>query len=84
MAGPGHVQSSSGYALDDRPKRSREDDVSQPEESQEKTSKTDDILLKPVLRDLDDLKELENLEDPDAPTERQRRPRKQNRWDEGT
>jgi hypothetical protein len=53
--------------------------VSQPEESQEKTSKTDDILLKPVLRDLDDLKELENLEDPDAPTERQRRPRKQNR-----
>jgi hypothetical protein len=58
--------------------------VSQPEESQEKTSKTDDILLKPVLRDFDDLKELENLEDPDAPTERQRRPRKQNRWDEGT
>jgi hypothetical protein len=58
--------------------------VSQPEESQEKTSKTDDIMLKPVLRDLDDLKELENLEDPDAPSERQRRPRKQNRWDEGT
>jgi len=29
--------------------------VSQPEESSEKTPKTDDILLKPVLKDLDDV-----------------------------
>jgi hypothetical protein len=34
--------------------------MSQPEESQEKTSKTDDILLKPILKDLDDLRELED------------------------
>jgi hypothetical protein len=31
--------------------------VSQPEESQEKTRKTDDVLLKPILKDLHDLGE---------------------------
>lgn len=31
--------------------------MSQPEESQEKTSKVDDVLLKPVLKDLEDLRE---------------------------
>jgi hypothetical protein len=44
--------------------------MSQPEESQEKTSKVDDILLKPVLKDLDDLREGEGEED-DAPPEEQ-------------
>jgi len=45
--------------------------MSQPEESQEKTSKTDDILLKPVLKDLDELREGEDLED-EEPQERDR------------
>lgn len=31
--------------------------MSQPEESQEKTSKVDEVLLKPVLKDLEELRE---------------------------
>jgi hypothetical protein len=31
--------------------------MSQPEESREKSAKVDDILLKPVLKDLDELRE---------------------------
>ena len=41
--------------------------MSQPEESQEKTSKVDDILLKPVLKDLDDLREGEGEQDDAIP-----------------
>jgi len=55
--------------------------VSQPEESQEKTPKTDDILLRPVLKDLDDLKDLEDL---DQSKERQRPPRKRDQSDKET
>lgn len=55
--------------------------MSQPEESQEKTSKTDDILLKPVLKDLDELREGEGLED-DMPDERRRRRHEQDRPDD--
>ena len=36
--------------------------MSEPEESYEKTSKTDDILLKPVLKDLNHLKDDEDLD----------------------
>ncbi len=39
----------------------------QPEESQEKTSKVDDVLLKPVLKDLDELREGEDLDDEKTP-----------------
>jgi hypothetical protein len=47
--------------------------VSQPEESQEKTRKTDDVLLKPILKDLDD------LGDPDRPKDRRRPKRHRDR-----
>ncbi len=47
--------------------------MSEPEESYEKTSKTDAILLKPVLKDLKSLKEGEEL---DQPKPRRRSPRK--------
>ncbi|GIF63543.1 hypothetical protein Ais01nite_15780 [Asanoa ishikariensis] len=52
--------------------------MSEPEESYEKTSKTDDILLKPILKDLNHLKDDEDLEQPrrtrkkDAPDDRKR------------
>jgi hypothetical protein len=55
--------------------------VSQPEESQEKTPKTDDILLKPILKDIDDLKKLEN---PDLQDKRRQPPRKRDRSNKGT
>jgi hypothetical protein len=44
--------------------------VSEPEESQEKTSKTDAVLLKGLLKDLKDLKAGEDLDRPKG----QRRP----------
>jgi hypothetical protein len=40
--------------------------VSEPEESQEKTSKTDAVLLKPVLKDLKSLREGEDLKPPEG------------------
>lgn len=43
--------------------------MTQPEESQEKTAKVDDILLKPVLKDLEKLREGEELDD-DVPHRR--------------
>ncbi|MEV4622282.1 hypothetical protein AB0J74_26660 [Asanoa sp. NPDC049573] len=45
--------------------------MSEPEESHEKTSKTDAVLLKPILKDLNHLKDDEDL---DPPTGRRRRP----------
>jgi hypothetical protein len=45
--------------------------MSQPEESQEKTSKVDDILLKPVLKDLDELREGEGDDDDARPPDRE-------------
>jgi hypothetical protein len=57
-----HVPRLSGYAVG----------MSEPEESQEKTSKTDAILLKPVLKDLKSLKAGEDL---DRPEPRRRAPR---------
>jgi hypothetical protein len=53
--------------------------MSEPEESQEKTSKTDAILLKPVLKDLKKLKAGEDLDRPKAP---RRSTRKQDGPDE--
>lgn len=47
--------------------------MSEPEESQEKTSKTDAILLKDVLKDLKGLKDGEDLEQEKV---RRRPPRK--------
>lgn len=47
--------------------------MSQPEESQEKTRKTDDVLLKPILKDLDD------LGDQDRPKHRRRPKRHRDR-----
>jgi len=55
--------------------------VSQPEESREKSAKTDDVLLEPVLKDLDDL---EDLEDPEPATQRQHRAPERDRSDEDT
>ncbi|GIF47719.1 hypothetical protein DFJ67_6609 [Asanoa ferruginea] len=52
--------------------------MSEPEESQEKTSKTDAVLLKPVLKDLKDLKAGEDL---DPPESRRRSSRKQDGTD---
>lgn len=40
--------------------------MSQPEESQEKTSKVDEVLLKPVLKDLEELREGEGEADDTA------------------
>lgn len=40
--------------------------MTEPEESQEKTSKTDAILLKPVLKDLKSLKAGEELDPPEG------------------
>ncbi|MDG4825364.1 hypothetical protein O7635_26255 [Asanoa sp. WMMD1127] len=47
--------------------------MSEPEESYEKTSKTDDVLLKPVLKDLESLKEGEDLDERDRPRSRSRK-----------